>query len=35
MRESEEAARFLGHVLEVNEAERFADDVEQIAMFPR
>ena len=33
MRERKEAARFLGHVLEVDKATAFADDVEQVAMF--
>ncbi|GEM_PF-4184552 len=32
MRETEETARFLGHILEIDEAKRLADDVEQIAM---
>ncbi len=33
MREREEPARFLCHVLEVDEAERLADDIEEIAVF--
>ena len=34
MRESEETARFLGHVPEVDKAKRLPDDVEKIAMLP-
>ena len=35
MREREETARFLGHVPEVDQAKRLADDVEKISMFAR
>ena len=35
MREGEEAARFLSHVLEIGEAERLADDVEEVAVLSR
>jgi len=35
MREREESARFLGHILEVDKATTFANHVEQIAMLAR
>ena len=34
MREGEETARFLGHLLEVGKTECLPDDIEQIAMLP-
>ena len=35
MRQAEKAPSFFGHIFEVDEAERFADYVEQIAMLTR